>query len=39
MAIVTTQQYAFLDALADALGAIDERRLFEDERGDIRESS
>ena len=33
MAIVTTQQYVFLDALADALGAIDERRLFEDERG------
>lgn len=33
MEIVTAQQYAFLDALADALGAIDETRLFEDERG------
>jgi hypothetical protein len=33
MEIVTAQQYSFLDALADALGAIDEARLFQDERG------
>jgi hypothetical protein len=33
MEIVTAQQYSFLDALAGALGAIDEARLFQDERG------
>jgi hypothetical protein len=33
MEIVIAEQYAFLDALVDALDAIDETRLFADERG------
>jgi hypothetical protein len=33
MEVISVEQYAFLNALIDSVGAIDEARLFQDERG------
>ena len=33
MEVISAEQYAFLNALIDSVGAIDEARLFQDERG------